>query len=664
MTTKLKVYDSTSASFIDLPVENVLSAVYEDRGTSALDKVTFEVTDDLSTGTYNPFYNREVQYEVDSAVIFGGRIGALSKQKPLIAVEAWSYGAEFLNKYVNEVYESVTPEFIIEDIITKYTSLTYASSVTTGITIERIVFRDKRVAEVIELLCQALNYYFTTDEAKNAYLRPVGSISTGVTITVGTDTLFPPKWDMISKDIVTVVVVEGDKQNFLRKESTTATASQTVIDLTYEPVGSVQVTVNSAVKSPQLAGATTGDYLLEPEQNRITMLTPMTAGHAIVVDYTYSVPVKITQVADIFDASGAQILIERKISNKSIKTFADARRYGREYLKRYSVPQKSTSLVLPYFNPSLKSNEMVRVVHADEGISENFLISAVKHDYANSMTTVVVGPEPDLLFDWQKEVMARLRELSQADANADLLQEYRLFNHKVKTSLTQTVSVYERSPVNSFTLGHATLGMMRTGFNSEPDCSGNGRHGVWSGTGVTTGAQFSSTTTYSGGFVYPLQRLSCGSFNGTNRYVTYTGSVANVRAVSLFIKSSTNNRDILRLTTLNYITINSSGVVTIFGGGAGGIATAMSDGRIHIYAQWTAFTMNALQLGFRSTYFNGLIDELTIFNTTLTTAEQADMRNNNFYTNHAKFGNCVVWWAFDNPTLGDKSTAKQLVETL
>ena len=50
-----------------------------------------------------------------------------------------------------------------------------------------------------------------------------------------------------------------------------------------------------------------------------------------------------------------------------------------------------------------------------------------------------------------------------------------------------------RSYGNSFILGHTTLGRLRTDKNFEADCSDNGNHGTWNGTGID-GAQYVNAT--------------------------------------------------------------------------------------------------------------------------------------------------------------------------
>ena len=59
--------------------------------------------------------------------------------------------------------------------------------------------------------------------------------------------------------------------------------------------------------------------------------------------------------------------------------------------------------------------------------------------------------------------------------------------------------------MDSFLLGHETLGRLRADLNFEADCSDNGHNGTWSGSGIA-GSQYITNG----------WRLSTGTFNGSD----------------------------------------------------------------------------------------------------------------------------------------------------
>jgi hypothetical protein len=63
--------------------------------------------------------------------------------------------------------------------------------------------------------------------------------------------------------------------------------------------------------------------------------------------------------------------------------------------------------------------------------------------------------------------------------------------------------------------------------------------------------------------------------------------------------------------------------------------------------------------GGETTYFNGLIDEVMIFNKKILTSTISDIYDNNFYSNHSDYSNCTSWWSMDNPRLGIRMGTKE-----
>ena len=111
------------------------------------------------------------------------------------------------------------------------------------------------------------------------------------------------------------------------------------------------------------------------------------------------------------------------------------------------------------------------------------------------------------------------------------------------------------------------------------------------------------------------------------------------------------------------VSVDGSGTVTTSGfTNATVTETAVTNGT-HVYVEFDSETLTNPTIGYDgSTYFDGKMDELTVFDTTLTTQDKEDIRNNFFYSNHSKYGNCVLWFAFDHNVLGDYKTDQVLIE--
>ena len=494
MVDTIKTFVKSLGTFESVPATQVSRATYEDNGSQALNRLTIDFTQDIKSGTYNPFYNREFKYDVDGTEIFGGRV---EKQmgnegtEPIYTVDCWSYGGQFLTKLVNEIYENVSPEYVIEDLINRYTDLTYASSVVTGTTVERIVFRDRPLSEALQTIANQLGFFFTTDSDKKIYFEQWGSQSSGLVFDVtGGDVLYKPQWEYNTNEVITTVTVEGGIQQFNTSETFTATASQTDFVVLNQPVGSVKVTVNGVVKDPEVSDQTDGDYYVKIEDKTIVLKVGASAGQTVVITYSYNIKIKVKAVSEVFDDDGNQIVKEGKVTNKALKSTQEARSWAREYLAVNSTPQKST--VIPYkgFPVGAASGRRCIVIDSDEGINEEFIIESIVYTYETGISEITVGGVKANLFDWQAQVNEKLRTLSQDDTDEQKLQLYRNFETSAEITSNPGAVISITSPANSFVLGHATLGRLRSGKEIEADCSDNGNLGTWFGTDVSTGDQY------------------------------------------------------------------------------------------------------------------------------------------------------------------------------
>ena len=156
--------------------------------------------------------------------------------------------------------------------------------------------------------------------------------------------------------------------------------------------------------------------------------------------------------------------------------------------------------------------------------------------------------------------------------------------------------------------------------------------------------------------ITPLQRLSCGVFNGTDHKITSTVSEASIVAVSFFIDPDTASRDIMQLDTGKVISLDGSSNVTTSGfTNATVTETAMTTGT-HVYVEFDAITLTNPTVGYSTTYYDGNLDELMIFNTTLSATDITDIQENKFSKLHSKFANCKLWYSFDDPLIGDRRT--------
>lgn len=173
----------------------------------------------------------------------------------------------------------------------------------------------------------------------------------------------------------------------------------------------------------------------------------------------------------------------------------------------------------------------------------------------------------------------------------------------------------------------------------------------------------------------PVQRLGAAKFNGSDQYVRTTSEV-DVDSISFAIypTSSVANKTIfLGSTSGDTIQGDGSGNLRIYDGTNRDSSVAIVTNEKAVFQlNWTGsgydiYKDNVFQETISSSKiqinqagrdsnngFTGYLDEVLVFNTTLTEQDRQDIIDNKFYSNHSKYGNCVLWWSMDNPLVGDR----------
>ena len=141
------------------------------------------------------------------------------------------------------------------------------------------------------------------------------------------------------------------------------------------------------------------------------------------------------------------------------------------------------------------------------------------------------GPRDFIFSEWANEVQKRIKDIEARITNQDVYYFARTLKNKMNVDFSLNVVFEQNSPVDSFILGHNTLGRLRSSLDFEADCSDTGNHGTWTGTGIG-GSQFTTSG----------WRLSAGTFNGSDRKITVshdsTLNFSNVFSIGLAVKVS------------------------------------------------------------------------------------------------------------------------------
>lgn len=578
-----------------------------------------------------------------STSIFSAKVINRTKEM-LWMLECLSNGWELHNVRVEATWTNKSPEYIVKDIVDNYTeNLTFASSVASEITLDNYEGKGQYAIDIITDMMDVLQWQLRVNESDDVFFEPGGYINNGVTLLNGSN-FSVTNWQSKAQDLVNHVKIIG---GFISKLYTeTASTTGTVFTLAHKPTGNVQCFVAGVLIEPDVDNTL---YVVDADNQTITF-----SSSRVNPTFTYEInqPV-IIEDQDESSISKFQMEVFKEISAPFLTTFADARKYARAFLSIYSDELNFVEGSVPGINYDLDVGELVLVKDDVRGELEELVINKIIYKLDNGITKLSLGPKNLDFWDWQRAVESRVKKLERRINNEDQIGISRLFKHELKTTYSLLIKEWRyKSPVDSFILGHQTLGRLRSNLNIEADCSDNNHQGVWSGTGIA-GSQY-STSGY---------RLSCGIFNGIDNIISVTDSITSIQSLMFSINTTIGTQDLIQLASdssisLSTFNITTTGLVnpTIYVDGVAGIT--ITTGTFHnITITFDSLTCDAITIGkIGTSYFTGSLDEVQLFNEKLTLTEQTLIINKYLDSpdQTTLFTKCKLWLSMDNPRLGER----------
>lgn len=350
-------------------------------------------------------------------------------------IVVYDHGVELLSRVVNTIYKNLTPEEIIEDVITTYTTLTYVSTVTSTTTITTYVANKKRAWDVVTEMAEILLANFRVDQNKNFQLELEGDTPSSKSLS-NTNARLIGKWNEDTSQLINSVEVDGeDRQLFERTpELFDGTGSEATYDLAEIPVSFKLESPLGTVLDGFVEGSTSGDYTLDRENKQFTGTFASGSGN-IRATYDTSVPINVRRRNKVsIDTYGQKDKVYKK---PYIKTRDEATKQAEFILNRFSQPLLSCNWTLTSgteFNDSNSyiPNNTITVSDSINNISGTFIIRKVIRESDGSLTINVGQPEEDIVF-WEKETQQRVKQLEEKDDNSTILNEDELINETLQT---------------------------------------------------------------------------------------------------------------------------------------------------------------------------------------------------------------------------------------
>jgi len=449
--------------------------------------------------------------------------------------------------------------------------------------------------------------------------------------------------------VVNQVKVIGGFKNFSTEE--TVNGNQTEFILAERPEGTVKAVVTNVEQDPDT-------YEVDPDEKKITF-------DAAVVNptffYSFNRPIVIQSEDE------ASILLHgtrfKEVQQPALIKTADVRAFAKGFLAENKDP-RITATVTQSMNFERSTNELVTVIDAKRNKNVQLVVNKITHSNPDGTSTFECGPRISELFDWQTEVQQRIKRIERAINSDTQVTFARSFENTSNTEMTHFFTVECDTPVDSFILGHPTLGRLRSGLDMEADCSNFLNNGIWQGTGVTTGTQFSTSG----------RRLSAGVFNGTDNFIDTEDAIFAIQNVSFSIEWDGTDAGIFQLNSGDRISVSSGTITTTGLSGVSIFVNNVATSSIptstfaDVSINFDSTTVDDLETGNNSDgFFSGKLDEVMIFSQTLDSAQRiliSDLSDFDIYDkdNVFKVPNLELYYSMDNPRLGDRSSAPVSVQ--
>lgn len=453
--TELNVASGSITKTDDYVVDGGVVEIEGDSSVDAGSVLDFKLSDGVTT--------------VFSAKVVNKKRG-MTWQLPIL-----TNGWELHNIRVEQVWENKSPEYIVQDIIDNYTeNLTYASTATSGVTLTKYVAKGQYAIDIIVEMMTLLDWKAKADENDNFYFEPTGTTNNGLVLTNGSDFEVKEWNDGDIRTIVNHVKIKGG--NITNNTTEAKTGTDTVFTLDHKPKGNLRVTVSGTEIA---ADVNNTNYSVDADNKIVTFTSSQTNP---VFEYEFDTPIIIEDQDD--DSIAAYGRVFKEVSVPTLSTFADARRFARQYLNTYSQPLVACKGSIADFNFDISVNEEVSVVDPIRSKTATLIINSITYVIDGGRTDVELGPKEIDYGDKQREVEERIKKLERQIQNEDDVVYARTIRNKIKQEIVHTATPYLQFPNDSFIIGHSTLGRLRTNLNFEADCSNNGNHGVWSGSGI------------------------------------------------------------------------------------------------------------------------------------------------------------------------------------
>lgn len=417
----------------------VASARYSET-TTTVSKMNFVLQSSLTTFLLGDIVEF---YDSTTTLKFKGEITRAEVASSVWTIEVKDLGNILTNTRFTTVYRNKSPEFIIEDIITNYTTLTYSSTISTGEILPKQTFRDDILLDGITKMMETFNGTFSVSKTGIfTLIQKQNSINTNQINSTNGDIL-QGKWKNDANKKYTKIIVEG--ANIDQQNEETFIGSQSQVTLA-KPPKNIKVTNSSGTVLTQTTSSISGDYTVDIQAMTIDFSPNQTDPK---VEYTYQSQVRV-------EIGTGKTL---KLQKSYLEDKDEALNLALSALQLYQDGIQ-TSKWLKNDGTDFEDyivGETIIVTDNTNNVSGDYEITRVDYEYPNRLY-LTVGEDEEGIFDWQKEAQQRIQELEQKEQASDFVTNFIYTVDNLNIALSTDIITYQKKAIdNGFVLDSSVL---------------------------------------------------------------------------------------------------------------------------------------------------------------------------------------------------------------
>jgi len=401
---------------------------------------------------------------------FGGRVTKVSKETIRQKVKIHSFGKELAEIEIRgDEFNDKTPEFIIENLVTNNTTLTFVRKGSlSGITLKKYVAVGKLI-DIFRDFTALTGHMFYTNGNKEFVLEPENHTETNFIFTHGTNcNVLKSAYD--DTEIVNDLIVLGENIRYHTIESFSGNGSLTTFTLEQGSV-STRITVGGVEKEPE------EDYEVDSVGKTITFTTAPSG--TILVDYEFEKPLYIrgTKQSSI-DTHGVHA---KKLIMPWIKTRNDGVRFVQQYLSRYKDIRLNIKVSVPTLFNSIAENDIVHLTNTIKNIDSDFVVKGITWMYPEYITHLNLGEYSFDFLEIDQQLTQKIHDLEDSMTTNKEIREYESPEEllaltdgiviNVREDLTETLNIADSAHIYDKTV--ATYGVGHYGSRTTREIYGS-----------------------------------------------------------------------------------------------------------------------------------------------------------------------------------------------